>query len=98
MAVIRADPDPLRPGVSALSAALSIVGIARPTPRPVTANQPETNAVPLAADVAVPTASAAAIMANPPAPTVPAPAEGGPADPPRLDRRGRCNPVPVPSC
>src|SRR5215469_1533050 len=77
-----AEPDPLRCGVSALSATLSMVGIARPRPRPVAANQPDTKPVPLAALVAVPMARATAMMANPVAPMIRALTGGGPAGPP----------------
>src|SRR5260221_4575736 len=65
IAVISAEPDPLRPGDRAPIAALSAVGIATPRPNPVTANQMAAKAVLLPTVVPAPTASAAAMIANP---------------------------------
>src|SRR5260370_6057079 len=45
IAVISAEPDPLRAGERAPIAALSAVGIATPRPNPVTANQMAAKAV-----------------------------------------------------
>ena len=59
IAVISAEPDPLRSAYSAPSAAFSAVGMARPSPRPVSANQVARVQQVLPAAVPVPTASAA---------------------------------------
>ena len=65
IAVISAEPEPLRAGESAPRATFSAVGIAMPRPKPVTANQVAAKPVPLAIVVPAPTASAAAMIAKP---------------------------------
>src|SRR5258708_12077013 len=65
IAVMSAEPDPLRAAERAPSAALSAVGIATPRPNPVTANQMAAKPVLLPTVVPAPTASAAALIANP---------------------------------
>src|ERR1700759_4721936 len=65
IAVIRADPDPLRSADSAPSAAFIAAGIASPSPRPATANQAAENPGPLVTLVSAPTPSPAAITPKP---------------------------------
>ncbi|HUK70936.1 MAG TPA: hypothetical protein VLW50_19610 [Streptosporangiaceae bacterium] len=65
IAVITAEPTPLRSADRTPSAAFIAAGIAIPAPRPMAANQPAAKPVPLCTVVQAPTASPAAISTNP---------------------------------
>src|SRR5262249_47209135 len=65
IAVMTAEPEPLRSADRALSAAFIAAGMAIPSPRPVTANQVAAYPVLLCTLVSAPIARAAAISPNP---------------------------------
>ncbi len=93
-AEIRAEPEPLRSADSADRAAFIVCGMARPSPRPNTANQAAANPVPLVMLVVAPTASVAAIRVNPTVTSVFTLASGARAPAPSAPWRGEAIRVP----
>src|SRR5215467_300011 len=79
IAVMTAEPEPLRSADRALSAAFIAAGMAIPSPRPVAANQVAAYPVLLCTLVRAPIARAAAIRPNPDLPELCALPRGAPA-------------------